>query len=314
MITTTRSVSLSWRSVALALTAALTLCISPTVLAGETITFFHNDVAGSPAVATDANGLTAWKETYRPYGDQLIDSSASTNNKLWFTGKSFDDSTGLSYMGARYYDPTLGRFMAVDPVSFNFDNLHSFNRYTYANNNPYKFVDPDGREGKIATLIQLTANGMKKLARLTQEQAVQARRAEKNVVADTQQVARQIENAADGGRGNVIKHAGHELKDGSKGLPHYQAEGRKGHTFWGALSAAALAVAGGLEEVAEASDAVDPLNYLSSGDPGELENHERTWWGAYQRIDPNGIDYLEAFRRKQEEQKQRNERKENSGR
>lgn len=112
--------------------------------ASETITYFHNDISGSPAVATDASGSVVWKENYRPYGDKLNNQSASGNNKLWFAGKPYDRSTGLSYMGARYYDPVLGRFMSVDPKDFDPNNIHSFNRYTYANNNPYKFVDPDG--------------------------------------------------------------------------------------------------------------------------------------------------------------------------
>jgi len=47
------------------------------------------------------------------------------------------------YMQARYYDPVIGRFMSNDPIGFR--DVHSFNRYTYANNNPYKYVDPDGR-------------------------------------------------------------------------------------------------------------------------------------------------------------------------
>ena len=46
-------------------------------------------------------------------------------------------------MQARYYDPVIGRFYSNDPVGFN--NIHNFNRYTYANNNPYKYIDPDGR-------------------------------------------------------------------------------------------------------------------------------------------------------------------------
>lgn len=139
---------------------------------------------------------------------------------------------------------------------------------------------------------------------MTEEQAVRARRAEQHVLADRQQIAHKIEAAADNGRGNVIKHSGHTLKDGSKGLPHYQAEGRKGHTFWGTLSIAALAIAGGLDNVAEASEAFDPLNYLSSGDPGEIENHERIWFGAYKQIDPNGIDFIEAFKQKQDRAKE----------
>lgn len=44
----------------------------------------------------------------------------------------------------RYYDPILGRFLSVDPVEAS-DNGANFNRYWYANNNPYRFTDPDGR-------------------------------------------------------------------------------------------------------------------------------------------------------------------------
>lgn len=113
---------------------------------GETVTYYHNDVAGTPLVATDLSGKVVWKENYRPYGEKLNNQSANIENKLWFTGKPYDNNTGLSYMGARYYDPLLGRFMGVDPVGFNEDNIHSFNRYAYANNNPYRFIDPDGRD------------------------------------------------------------------------------------------------------------------------------------------------------------------------
>jgi RHS repeat-associated protein len=107
-------------------------------------TFFHNDVAGTPMMATDAAGKVVWTENYRPYGERLNQQLASSNNKLWFTGKPHDQNTGLSYMGARYYSPLLGRFFGVDPETVDPANVHSFNRYAYANNNPYRFVDPDG--------------------------------------------------------------------------------------------------------------------------------------------------------------------------
>ena len=50
-------------------------------------------------------------------------------------------------MDARYYDPMIGRFYSNDPVGFN--NVHNFNRYAYANNNPYKYTDPTGRDATI---------------------------------------------------------------------------------------------------------------------------------------------------------------------
>lgn len=112
----------------------------------QTVTYFHNDVSGTPLVATDASGAVVWKESYRPYGSKWNNAPGSNANAIGYAGRPHDASTGLSYMGARYYDPVLSRFMAIDPVSPQPDELHSLNRYAYANNNPYRFVDPDGRQ------------------------------------------------------------------------------------------------------------------------------------------------------------------------
>jgi hypothetical protein len=49
----------------------------------------------------------------------------------------------------------LGRFLSVDPVQFREDNIFSFNRYAYANNNPYRYFDPDGREPKASIGIDM---------------------------------------------------------------------------------------------------------------------------------------------------------------
>ena len=50
----------------------------------------------------------------------------------------------------RYYDPGIGRFLSVDPVTADTTTGWNFNRYNYAANNPYKFTDPDGREIRFA--------------------------------------------------------------------------------------------------------------------------------------------------------------------
>jgi RHS repeat-associated protein len=110
----------------------------------EIITYLHPDITGSPVMATDAAGNVLWKERYAPYGERQVNADDGRNS-LWFTGKGQDAQTGLSYFGARWYDPLTGRFTGVDPVSFAESNPHSFNRYAYANNNPYKFKDPDGQ-------------------------------------------------------------------------------------------------------------------------------------------------------------------------
>jgi RHS repeat-associated protein len=118
---------------------------SRTGAAASVNTHFHLDPAATPLLATTAAGAVAWKENHRPYGDKLNYQAAAASNTIGYAGKPFDNATGLSYMGARYYNPVLGRFTGIDPVGFTEANLHSHNRYTYANNNPFKFVDPDGR-------------------------------------------------------------------------------------------------------------------------------------------------------------------------
>jgi RHS repeat-associated protein len=111
----------------------------------ETI-YVHSDMAGSPLARTDAGGDLVSRTEYSPYGEQLGGASGTLDDKISFAGHSVDENIGLSYMGARYYEPFVGRFMGMDPLGFDELNLHSLNRYIYANNNPYKFVDPNGLE------------------------------------------------------------------------------------------------------------------------------------------------------------------------
>ena len=58
-----------------------------------------------------------------------------------------DAQTGLTYMQQRYYDPAVGSFLSVDPVGPLSGGVNQFGRYHYANNNPYRYNDPDGRIG-----------------------------------------------------------------------------------------------------------------------------------------------------------------------
>ena len=127
------------------------------ITAGENLTFYHPDQVGSPIMATThPDGVISWRENYKPYGERQVRSITSSTNNNWFAGKTTDTESGLSYFGARYYDPLIGRFMSVDPAEPNPNNLHSLNRYAYANNNPYKYVDPDGRDPNFVLMIDPT--------------------------------------------------------------------------------------------------------------------------------------------------------------
>ena len=68
-----------------------------------------------------------------------------------FTGQRLD-STGLYYYGARYYDPTIGRFISPDSIVQRSGNPQSLNRYSYVLNNPLKSVDPTGHDDEMEDL------------------------------------------------------------------------------------------------------------------------------------------------------------------
>lgn len=129
-----------------ALLLALAFLAGPS-LAG-TLTFdsyYHNDHLGSPVAATDERGDLLWRAHFRPYGERQENPTDAAFGNVGYTGHTQDADSGLVYMQARYYDPLIGRFMAVDPAEVNPESAISFNRYAYANNSPYGFIDPDGR-------------------------------------------------------------------------------------------------------------------------------------------------------------------------
>lgn len=116
----------------------LLFVVSATVQA-VTIRYQHTDMLGSVIAETDASGNVLSRSHYEPFGKRLGGDKAG----IGFTGHLQDEDLNLTYMQARYYDPLIGRFYSNDPVGFR--DVHSFNRYTYANNNPYKYLDPNGQ-------------------------------------------------------------------------------------------------------------------------------------------------------------------------
>ncbi|KXK62150.1 hypothetical protein AWW66_09940 [Micromonospora rosaria] len=79
-----------------------------------------------------------------PYGNQRMQGVSS----LWPSGErgfvgGIADPTGMSLLGARFYDATLGSFISVDPQTDEYDPQR-LNPFAYANSNPITFADPDG--------------------------------------------------------------------------------------------------------------------------------------------------------------------------
>ncbi|WP_157243772.1 RHS repeat-associated core domain-containing protein [Paenibacillus jilunlii] len=64
---------------------------------------------------------------------------------LKYAGECFGPETGLYYLRARYYDPSMGRFLNEDTVEGQINNPLTQNIYTYVGNNPLKYTDPSGK-------------------------------------------------------------------------------------------------------------------------------------------------------------------------
>ena len=129
----------------------------------ETHTFYyHTDHLSSSNVITDYQGDVYEHMEYTPYGEKWIldqnDSSKYDMIPYRFTGKEWDEETGLYYMSARYQNPETSRWVSSDPAGWELINpmenstslLSGINWYSYCENNPLKYSDPSGLDPNYA--------------------------------------------------------------------------------------------------------------------------------------------------------------------
>jgi len=113
----------------------------------EEIFYFVNTPQGTPVLILDDKGNIVQRMQMDAFGN--VERIVSIfKDATYYTGKKYDAETGLYYFHHRYYDPELGRFISHDPA------MQFLNPYTYAENNPLRYVDPDGE------FIQVVLIGM----------------------------------------------------------------------------------------------------------------------------------------------------------
>jgi len=104
---------------------------------------------------------------YLPFGEVWIEETDPATGYIpfRFTSKELDEETGLYYHGARYYEPTISRWMSADPAGFalvspmgsdgkpkaSYSIIEAVNWYAYVSNNPVIYVDPTGMEEVVGT-------------------------------------------------------------------------------------------------------------------------------------------------------------------
>ena len=117
----------------------------------------HQDTA-QVAIDVDTQKVTQRRQT--PFGAPRGTPVPWVGDK-GFVGGTVDSSTGLTNLGARQYDPRLGRFLSVDPV-VDPNDPQQMHGYTYSNNNPVTFSDPTGL---IFGFLKKVWNGIKTVAK-----------------------------------------------------------------------------------------------------------------------------------------------------
>ena len=122
--------------------AGMLLMMLANIASAGTVTYIYSDPQGTPLAEANSSGVITATFDYKPYGTQVL---GTAEDGPGYTGHVKDVSTGLVYMQARYYDPAIGRFLSVDPVAPSAGDEDSINRYAYAENNPVRNIDPDGR-------------------------------------------------------------------------------------------------------------------------------------------------------------------------
>lgn len=100
--------------------------------------YLSRDHLNSALFTTGSGGATTASYGYTPYGQTSL-LSGNSANPYQYTGRE-NDGTGLYYYRARYYNPTMGRFLAEDPLEF----ADGANPYAYVGGNPVNFTDPYG--------------------------------------------------------------------------------------------------------------------------------------------------------------------------
>ncbi|MFE9255128.1 RHS repeat domain-containing protein [Streptomyces sp. NPDC006879] len=107
------------------------------------ITLLFGDQQGSAMIAIGwAAGQGVLRRKQYPFGSQRASAGTSWPGSRGFVGGT-TDPTGLTHLGAREYDSSLGRFLSVDPLLIT-DDPSQLNPYVYGNNNAATFADPSG--------------------------------------------------------------------------------------------------------------------------------------------------------------------------
>jgi RHS repeat-associated protein len=150
---------------------------------GSDESFLLMDGHSGVRILTDKLGNLTDTSSYDAYGNV----TNPLSSEFGYRGESFEDLTRLHYLRARYYEPSTGRFLGVDPIEGDVSSPVSRHRYLYGNANPVSYADPSGKFSIGEAVAVLTILGS---------------------LASTSYQTYSIANALDQSHGNTLKWNG----------------------------------------------------------------------------------------------------------
>ncbi|MBB1242228.1 RHS repeat protein [Streptomyces durbertensis] len=162
------------------------------VRTGGDLQFHFTDHHGTATTVVDATTQQAQHRYSAPFGEDRGEVVAGWPGDRGFVGGTRDE-TGLTQLGARAYDPALGRFLSVDPM-VDYGESQRMNAYAYANNNPVTFSDADGLFfGKAKNWVKDKAKKVTKKAKSFKKKVVKkAKSFKKKVKAKVESIRKTV--------------------------------------------------------------------------------------------------------------------------
>ena len=118
---------------------------------------YNKDIQGSSTSLVKENGSADATYQYTDFGETTINGDNKVENEVCYTGGIYDQSTGLYYLNARYYNPEDGRFVTEDTYRGETNEPDTQNLYVYCADNPVNYVDPSGHW--IDTVLDVASLG-----------------------------------------------------------------------------------------------------------------------------------------------------------
>ena len=122
---------------------------------------YNKDIQGSTTSLVKEDGSADATYRYTDFGETTINGDDKAENEVCYTGGIYDQSTGLYYLNARYYNPEDARFLTEDTYRGENDKPDTQHLYVYCANNPINHVDPSGHYAvALYTLVKVVAGGV----------------------------------------------------------------------------------------------------------------------------------------------------------